>query len=161
GRPDDLERAGGNPRHERPGVGPAPGAAGRRAVPRRTVRRSRHAPGDGRGKRVRRLLGIFLMVLVLYAVVMASGPNARSRVNPQNIAERTGFYGVLTLGAGLLIISGGIDLSIGSVVGLSAVCFALLIERGVSPWTAAAAVLAGAPWIGLFHGLLVTKLRLQ
>jgi ribose transport system permease protein len=72
-----------------------------------------------------------------------------------------GFYGILTLGAGLLIISGGIDLSIGSVVGLSAVCFALLLENGYNQFAAAGIVLACAPLIGLFHGLLVTKLQLQ
>jgi ribose transport system permease protein len=108
-----------------------------------------------------RLIGILLMVVTLYAVVLLSNPNARSRENHQNIAQRIGLYGVLTLGVGVLIISGGIDLSIGSVVGLSAVTLALLLEKRWHPAAAVAIVLAGAPFIGLFHGLLVTKLRLQ
>src|SRR5262249_31480541 len=108
-----------------------------------------------------RLFGIVLMVVTLYSVVLLSNPNARSRENHQNIAQRIGLYGVLTLGVGVLIISGGIDLSIGSVVGLSAVTLALLLEKRWHPAAAVAIVLAGAPFIGLFHGLLVTKLRLQ
>jgi ribose transport system permease protein len=108
-----------------------------------------------------RLLGILVMVLVLYAAVLASDPNASSVENHQNLARRMGTWGVLTVGAGLLIISGGIDLSIGSVVGLAAVSLGLLLEKRVSPVPAVAAVLAGAAVVGLFHGILVTKLRLQ
>jgi ribose transport system permease protein len=108
-----------------------------------------------------RLTGILVMVVSLYVIVLLSNPNARSKENHQNIAQRIGLYGVLTLGAGVLIISGGIDLSIGSVVGLSAVALALLLEKRFSPAVAVALVLAGAPLIGLFHGILVTKLHLQ
>src|SRR5438067_3601036 len=75
-----------------------------------------------------RLLGILVLVFVLYEVLMLSNPRAGSVMNHQNLARRLGFYGVLTLGAGVLIISGGIDLSIGSVVGLAAVSMALLVE---------------------------------
>jgi ribose transport system permease protein len=109
-------------------------------------------------------------------------------VNQQNLARRLGFYGILTLGAGMLIISGGIDLSVGSVVGLGAVSFALLIEPGGRynlgetligwanqagmdglaawladwwPWLAVGLVLIGGCGIGLMNGLLVTRLRLQ
>jgi ribose transport system permease protein len=108
-----------------------------------------------------RLVGILVMVLVLYGFILASDSNARSMENQQNIAQRTGFFGVLTLGAGVLIISGGIDLSIGSVVGLGAVTFALLLERRWPPALAITLVLLEAGTIGLAHGLLVTKLRLQ
>jgi ribose transport system permease protein len=108
-----------------------------------------------------RLIGILVMVLLLYGIVLLSNPNARSRENHQNVAQRIGLYGVLTLGVGVLIVSGGIDLSIGSVVGLGAVSLALLLEKRCSPTLAIAIVLAGAPLIGLFHGILVTKLRLQ
>src|SRR5262249_52395721 len=106
-------------------------------------------------------LGIFLMVACLYGGLMASDENARSSSNQQNIANRLGYYGVFTVGVGVLIIAGGIDLSIGSVVGLGAVSFALLLDKKVAPGAALALVLAGSGLIGLFHGLLVTKLRLQ
>ena len=81
--------------------------------------------------------------------------------HPADDRPGLGFYGLLTVGVGVLIVSGGIDLSIGSVVGLGAVCFGLLVERQVSPWVAALVVLAGSAVIGLAHGLLVTQLRLQ
>jgi ribose transport system permease protein len=108
-----------------------------------------------------RIFGILVTVLVLYGALMLSNPNARSLANHKDLAQQMGFYGILTLGAGILIISGGIDLSIGSVVGLSAVCFALLLEKNFNPYLAAGLTLLLGPIIGLFHGLLVTKLRLQ
>src|SRR5262245_10718015 len=109
-----------------------------------------------------RLLGIFLLVTALYAVLFISDPEkAITAGNLQPLAQRQGFFGVLTLGVGLLIICGGIDLSIGSVVGLSAILFALLMDTGMSPLLACAIVLACGAVIGLTHGLLVTVLRLQ
>lgn len=108
-----------------------------------------------------RLIGILLMVIVVYGVLMASDPNAQSLDNQKTIASRVGFYGVLTLGVGILILSGGIDLSIGSVVGLVAVLFGLMLEAEVPPWQAAVAVLTLSACIGLIHGVLVTGLGLQ
>jgi len=108
-----------------------------------------------------RLLGVLLMVVVLYLVLIASGPSARSVGTHQDIAKLLGFYGVLTVGAGILIISGGIDLSIGSVVGLGAVGFSLLLKLGIAPVLSAVIVVLCGSIIGLFHGVLVTKLRLQ
>src|SRR5262245_7103355 len=94
---------------------------------------------------LKRILGILATVLVLYAALLLSDTNARSVGTHQNLAAQMGFYGIMTLGAGLLIIAGGIDLSIGSVVGLSAVSFALLLEQGYNQFTAAGLVLLGAP----------------
>ena len=68
-----------------------------------------------------RLLGVLLMVLIVYSVLMGSFSRARSLQNHQTLAERLGYYGIPTLGVGVLIISGGIDLSIGSLLGLVAV----------------------------------------
>jgi ribose transport system permease protein len=108
-----------------------------------------------------RLLGVLTLVLVLYGTILLSDPTARSAENHRNLARRIGSWGVLTLGAGVVIITGGIDLSIGSVVGLAAVSLGLLLEKRVPPAVAVGWVLAGACLIGLFHGILVTKLRLQ
>src|SRR5438552_782247 len=108
-----------------------------------------------------RLLGVLAMVVVLYGALMIAFPDARNLGNHEDLAERLGYYGVLTLGVGVLIVSGGIDLSIGSLVGLGAVSFGLLLEKEWSPLSAALAILGGSALIGLFHGLLITKLNLQ
>jgi ribose transport system permease protein len=118
-----------------------------------------------------RLIGIALMVLVLYGLLVGNYETARSANNHLDLLRRLGFYGLLTIGVGVLIISGGIDLSIGSLVGLSAVTFGALVQGGIklgsvsvppipAGW-AALIVIASSSLIGLFHGLLVTRLRLQ
>lgn len=108
-----------------------------------------------------RLTGIFIIVLILYLTLVGSFETARSAANHLDLARRLGFYGVLTLGVGVVIISGGIDLSIGSLVGLSAVTFGALVQSRWPAWLAALIVISAAPIVGLFHGLLITKLKLQ
>jgi ribose transport system permease protein len=108
-----------------------------------------------------RLLGILLMVLALYAILMACFPLARSADNHHVLSQRLGYYGVATLGMGVLIIAGGIDLSIGSLVALAAVGCGQMLLKGVHPLLAMLVVVVGAAAIGLIHGLLVTKVRLQ
>jgi ribose transport system permease protein len=125
-----------------------------------------------------RLFGVVLMVVVIYATLLAMDENARTWSNQQTIATRWGFYGILTVGVGVLIVAGGIDLSIGSVVGLAAILFGLQLEglpipellqslglparlAPVPPALAALNVLLLSAVIGLIHGLLVTGLRLQ
>lgn len=166
-----------------------------------------------------RLLGVLLMVVIVYVVLMGSFAPARSLANHQTLAERLGYYGIPTLGVGVLIISGGIDLSIGSLLGLVAVYFGLFLNgplsarqtiplaicvgldgvllshaflsaaavpprisfllsllpgagltwachhylpgRQVPPWATILILLAFASQIGLFHGLLITRLHLQ
>jgi ribose transport system permease protein len=62
----------------------------------------------------------------------------------------------------MVIIAGGIDLSIGSVVALCATIMAVLLaQKGWHPLLALPTVLAIGAGIGLFHGLLITKLRVQ
>lgn len=111
---------------------------------------------------MKKLLGIALFLVLLYLALLAADPHAGSLQNHLNLGTRIGLYGIISLGAGLLIISGGIDLSIGSVVGLSATLLAiLLVDVQLSPPLALLLVLALGAGIGLWHGLLVTKLRVQ
>jgi ribose transport system permease protein len=110
---------------------------------------------------MKRIVGILVIVLVLYSLILASSPKARTVQNHKNIAERLALFGILTLGAGTLIIVGGIDLSMGSVFGLAAVTLGFLLNRHWPPLLAVLTVLGGAVLIGLFHGGLITQLRLQ
>src|SRR5262249_6986842 len=125
-------------------------------------RTSRHAPRHWRPNfRMKRIMGILVIVLILYALLLSSDRSARSAATHLNMAGRLAFYGILTLGVGMLITTGGIDLSIGSVCCLGAISLALLIQGGMPSVLAVAIVLVGATTIGLLHGLLVTRLGLQ
>jgi ribose transport system permease protein len=112
---------------------------------------------------MKKFLGIFGFLMVIYAVLLLADPTASSASNHRNLAERIGLSGVVSLGASLLIISGGIDLSIGSVAGLSATILAMLLRSTpkIPPVACFAIVLGVGVLIGLVNGLLVTKLRVQ
>ena len=69
---------------------------------------------------MKKLLGICSFLLILYVFILIATNPERWGSNHFNLGQRIGLYGILCLGAGVLIISGGIDLSIGSVVGLCA-----------------------------------------
>lgn len=105
------------------------------------------------------VLGILVFVFGLTAILE---PRAfLGGQNLQNTLRWSSLYAVISIGAAFVIITGGVDLSIGSVVGLSGTLLALLLSKGVPTWLAVAIVLALSVAIGLGHGLLVTKMRLQ
>lgn len=82
--------------------------------------------------------------------------------NLRNLLRWSSMFGVIGIGAAFVIITGGIDLSIGSVIGLLGCLLPmLLIRHGWSVGASLSTVLLGAVTIGLTHGLLVTKMKLQ
>jgi ribose transport system permease protein len=107
-------------------------------------------------------LGIFLLLVVLCIVVSILNPRFLAGANLQNMARLIGAYGVFSIGLGIVIITGGIDLSVGSIFALLGVLLSMMLtEWG---WAAAIAVLAVfciAMGLGFLHGILVTRLKLQ
>jgi ribose transport system permease protein len=111
---------------------------------------------------VRKLLGITIFLLAAYGGLLYAHPSARSLYSHQLLGQRIGLYGILSLAAGMLIITGGIDLSMGSLVCLSSTIIAYLVSN--KNWSLTNAFLAVLPFglcVGLFNGLIVTKLRVQ
>lgn len=109
-----------------------------------------------------RVAGVVLLLAVLYALLYWADPvNAVKWTNIKDVLGQQALFGVLTLGAGIVILSGGIDLSIGSVVGFSAVLFGVLLKSGVTPFTALAIVLGAGMLIGAINAALISRLRLQ
>ena len=106
-------------------------------------------------------LGLFVLVLVIGAITTALNPRFLSAVNLLNMANLIGLFGVFSIGQGLVIITGGIDLAVGSVFALLGVIFIDMLVQGM-PWPLALlAVLLGGLLIGALHGGLVTKAGLQ
>jgi ribose transport system permease protein len=108
-----------------------------------------------------RILGVLGLVLVLYGALFAVDANAGKLSNLIDVANYQGRYGIITLGAALIIITGGIDLSIGSVVACGAILFGTLMVRGIHPFVAIPIVLMFGVFVGLLNGLLITRLKLQ
>src|SRR5262245_34611776 len=125
------------------------------------------ASATGNYENMKKYVGLFLFMLLIYIGVLLASPwNWDSFAsNHFNLARRIGMEGIICIGAGLLIIAGGIDLSLGSVVGFSvALAVTLLQDSGrfaLKPLPAFLIVLLFGALIGLINGLLVTKVRVQ
>jgi ribose/xylose/arabinose/galactoside ABC-type transport system permease subunit len=140
--------------------------------------------------------GLLLVVLVLGLILTVCGGSVTRQVtvtnaqgqqvtetithnkflNPENLAQLakdTSFIGIMAVGMSVVIISGGIDLSVGAIYALAAVLSALVFRHygptgagaGTSPWlsvplTAAVCVAIGL-LCGLFNGSLIVGLRLH
>src|SRR5438045_6065972 len=107
-------------------------------------------------------LGIFILLIVLCVVVSVINPRFLGGANLQNMARLVGMYGIFILGIGMVIITGGIDLSVGSVFALLGVVLSIMLTQWALPGALAVlAVIAIASGLGLIHGLLVTRGRIQ
>lgn len=83
-----------------------------------------------------------------------------TRDNFAIILQQTAVIGVAALGMTLIIVAGGIDLSVGSIIALGTVVIALLLQKGVSPLLAALGGVGVSALCGALSGLLITRLRL-
>jgi ribose transport system permease protein len=93
-------------------------------------------------------LGITILLVVLCVVVAA--------LNPRFL------YGIFSIGVGLVIITSGIDLSIGSVFALQGVVLAIMLREWNWPWPLAVlATIIGVMLLGAMHGWFIAKVRMQ
>ena len=129
----------------------------------RGVTRARHAWTRLHG------LGPVVGLLALCVAGFALNHDFATVDNAMNVLTRTSFIGIIAVGMCFVIISGGIDLSVGSMAALIAGGVILLMNalgaHHVAPWLAVAlgagfAVLLGAAF-GLAHGLLITRGRIE
>jgi galactofuranose transport system permease protein len=102
-----------------------------------------------------------LIALVVLAVfgTLRYGENFATGFNLSSFTGDTAKYGLVALGMTFVIMTGGIDLSVGSVVALGGVVAIKVSEHGLLPGLLAGTA-AGAA-VGVVNGLLITKLRLQ
>jgi ribose transport system permease protein len=113
-------------------------------------------------KRFGRELGIFVLLIVLCIFVELMNPRFLGITNLTNMSRLIGMYGIFSIGAAFVIITGGIDLSVGSMFALLGVLQSIvLVDRGWSALPAVLAILAVGVGLGSIHAFLVTKVRLQ
>jgi ribose transport system permease protein len=111
---------------------------------------------------VKKELGISVLLIVLCVVVAALNPKFLSAVNLSNMANLVGMFGIFSIGMGLVIITGGIDLSVGSMFALAGVLLAMMLREWNWPWPVAAVAILLLPMgLGWVHGFLITKMRIQ
>ena len=110
---------------------------------------------------MKKILGILGLLLAIFVVTWIVEPKFVSAYNLQNIIRWTSLFGIISIGVAFVIITGGIDLSIGSLIGLVGCLLPMLLAAGYAPAVALLAVVVLSLAIGLMHGLLITRLGLQ
>ena len=107
-------------------------------------------------------LGLLILVLVIGAVTTVLNPVFLSPVNLVNMSNLIGLFGIFSLGQGLVIITGGIELSVGSMFALIGVIFIDLLVNYAVPWPLVVLIAIGLGLLfGAIHGFLVTRLGVQ
>ena len=111
---------------------------------------------------MRKELGLFLLLVVVSAITAIINPLFLSGVNLLDMANLIGMFGVFSIGEGLTIITGGIDLSIGSMLALLGVVFVDLLTQYEMAWPLALLVIVVAGLVlGALQGFLITRLKMQ
>ena len=104
------------------------------------------------------ILGALWLMLLVLAVFI---PQFRDLQNITNITRNFSFVGIVAMGMTLVILTGGIDLSVGSVWGMTAVVVAFLLTHGWPVPLAILVSLLAAGGIGLMNGLCITRLKMS
>lgn len=100
---------------------------------------------------------LILILLVLFVALSLASDTFFTTRNLSNLLRQTSINGIVALGMTFVIVSGGIDLSVGAVVGLSGMVAALLMSRGVDIWVSIAAALLVSMLVGAINGVLIFR----
>lgn len=104
---------------------------------------------------------VFIATILLCILLTVWAPAFGKDENIYNISRNAAYIGIMALGQTLVIIAGGIDLSVGSVMGLAGVVTGVLLESGNSALVSICGGLLAALACGFFNGYLIAYLRLS
>jgi ribose transport system permease protein len=114
----------------------------------------------GRAVRVRET-GLILVILALFIVMSFASPYFLTWENMRAMTMAFAVEGIVVIGMTILLISGGIDLSVGSVVALAMVIAGFLFLQGMDPWLASGIAILASAGVGALMGLAVTRIGLH
>ena len=99
---------------------------------------------------------VFIIEVLIFSV--ASKGTFISASNMVNIMRQISYYGIASIGMTFVILIGGIDLSIGSIITLvNMICAYMMVNMGINMWIAVLISLAVSVLIGLLNGAMVAS----
>ena len=115
-----------------------------------------------RRARIDTLLGLTLLALLglMWLVLAFSTPSFWTYGNISNLLRQGAMTAILAIGETFVIITAGIDLSVGAIAGFTSVIIAWLLTHGFPIWQSVCLTLAVGLAIGIFHGFGITRLGL-
>jgi ribose transport system permease protein len=109
--------------------------------------------------RIANLIGLIVALPALYLFFCYQLPSFRTLNNLETIGRQSVITVLVALGATFVIVSAGIDLSVGSVAAFASVVVALGLKAGWSPYLAALAGVGAGTLAGISNGFIITKFR--
>lgn len=106
-------------------------------------------------------VGVYITLLVLVVIFSLLSSNFLTAGNMINLLRQIAINGLIAIGMTMVITTGGIDLSVGSILGLTAMVSAFLMVSGVPPFIAVIVCLALGALLGLINGFLIAQYKLQ
>ncbi|MBE3129296.1 MAG: ABC transporter permease [Acidobacteria bacterium] len=115
---------------------------------------------------VRRMLanreaGVLLALLVLIIAMTLASPYFLKPLNIFNVLRGMSTIGIMSIGVTMVIITGGIDLSVGALLAVTGMFTARLMYAGIYPWVCAALGFALGFVLGGLNGLVITKVKVN
>lgn len=111
-------------------------------------------------QRIQRLLPFFTLILLFVALTIAT-PHFLTKINLSSVARQTAVINIMALGMTPVIITGGIDISVGSILALAGLFGTMAIKNGQPiPVAIVIGILSGLA-CGLLNGLFITLLRVN
>ncbi len=103
---------------------------------------------------------VFLIIILVVAITSIIQPKFLNANNMRSIALSVSVDGLFAIGLTLALILGGIELSVGGVSAMTCVIAGYLALQGVNIWVACLASIASGLFVGLFNGLMISKIGL-
>lgn len=109
---------------------------------------------------IQRLLPFFTLIVLFLGLAIGS-PNFLTGTNLSSVVRQTAVINIMSLGMTLIIVSGGIDLSVGAILAMGGVLGTMAMEHGVPiPFALLIGILTGLFW-GTVNGVFITRLKIN
>jgi len=107
------------------------------------------------------IIGLFITLIIVMAIASIASPYFLSIKNFLNIGQAISIRGIIAIGLTIVLITGGLDLSIAAVAAVAGMAAAAMINAGVNGWLAAILALIVAGMLGAINGTIIVKLRIN
>lgn len=122
----------------------------------------RFRPGNLIGVFRAREMSVFVALIALVFIMSLASPYFLDTQNIFNVLRNMSTISIVAIGMTMVIITGGIDLSVGSVLAMSAMMTArLMVQYDINPWLALLVGLAVGALAGGINGLIITKVQVN
>lgn len=108
-----------------------------------------------------REIGVLSALIIIVIVMTISSPYFLRTQNLFNVLRGMSTIGIMAIGMTMVIITGGIDLSVGSLLAVSGMFCARLMFHGLHPWLSVAAGFAMGISLGAVNGFIITKVKVN